>query len=246
MEKINKALTLLVLATTPLLAQRMTTFQADVRGSGNSGKCTIEVDVDGTAEIEIRGTTGRMRTIAGQPARWVRFQCDAPFPTGGMNDFRFRGIDGRGRQTLLRDPRNNGGVAVIGIEDRDGGSEGYTFDIEWRDGYFGSGGGFGRGRNRDGYDYERDRGFGRDGGFGRGNDQARAIRICQDAVRDRANRDHGVGGLEFDRTSIDNNRGREDWIVGTARDRGSRDRYEFACSVDLRDGSVRSVDLRRR
>jgi hypothetical protein len=45
-------------------------------------------------------------------------------------DFRFEGIDGRGRQQLVRDPRN-GGVAVVRIEDPAGGSEGYTFDLIW-------------------------------------------------------------------------------------------------------------------
>jgi hypothetical protein len=48
-------------------------------------------------------------------------------------DFRFRGVDGRGRQDLVRDP-GNGGVAVVRIEDRKGGREGYTFDIMWRGG----------------------------------------------------------------------------------------------------------------
>jgi hypothetical protein len=45
-------------------------------------------------------------------------------------NFRFSGVDGRGRQELVRDPRN-GGVAVVQIEDKDGGAEGYTFDINW-------------------------------------------------------------------------------------------------------------------
>ena len=48
-------------------------------------------------------------------------------------DFRFAGVDGRGRQTLVRDPRN-GGVAVVRIEDSQNGSEGYTFDIFWANG----------------------------------------------------------------------------------------------------------------
>ena len=238
-------LTLVILAAVPALAQRSTSFQADVRGSGNSGKCTIEVNVDGAVEIEVRGTSARMRTVAGQPGRWVRFQCNAPFPTGGMNDFRFRGIDGRGRQTLLRDPRQNGGVAVIGIEDRDGGSEGYTFDLEWRDGMFGGGGGggigggggFGGGGRPGG-------GFGGGGGGGR-RDEARAVQICQAAVRDRVDREHGVRNPNFERIAMDNNPGRQDWVVGVVRGRG-RDRYEFACSVDFSNGSVRSVDLRRR
>jgi hypothetical protein len=238
-------LTLLILSAVPALAQRGTSFQADVRGSGNSGKCTIEVNVDGVVEIEVRGTSAFMRTVSGQPGRWVRFQCNAPFPTGGMGDFRFRGIDGRGRQSLLRDPRENRGVAVIGIEDRDGGSEGYTFDLEWRDGYFGGGGGGIGGDGRPG----GIGGGGRPGGFGGagGNrrDEARAIRICQDAARDRASRDYGVRNSSIERIAMDNNPGRADWVVGVLRGRG-RDRYDFSCSVDFSNGNVRSIDLRRR
>jgi hypothetical protein len=35
-------------------------------------------------------------------------------------NFRFQAVDGRGRQDLIRDPRN-GGVAVVQIDDRQGG-----------------------------------------------------------------------------------------------------------------------------
>jgi hypothetical protein len=45
-------------------------------------------------------------------------------------NFRFAGVDGRGRQELVRDPRN-GGAVVVQIEDKDGGAEGYTFDLFW-------------------------------------------------------------------------------------------------------------------
>lgn len=62
------------------------------------------------------------------------------------DNFRFRGIDGRGRQELVRDP-NNGGAAVIRIDDPKGGSEGYTFDVEWRGGSGGGGGWGGSGGN---------------------------------------------------------------------------------------------------
>jgi hypothetical protein len=109
-------------------------------GGGDTGKCTIEVVVDGVADVEIRGDLARLRTVSGQPAQWRRFECNAVLP-GNPGDFRFRGIDGRGRQDLLRDPRSNGGVAVIRIEDPKSGSEGYTFDIEWSGGR--SGGGWG-------------------------------------------------------------------------------------------------------
>jgi hypothetical protein len=50
-----------------------------------------------------------------------------------MADFRFKGIDGRGSQTLVRDPQS-GGAAVVRIEDPQSGSEGYTFDLIWHEG----------------------------------------------------------------------------------------------------------------
>ena len=37
-------------------------------GGGTSGKCTIEVRVDMSAEVDIYGDSGRLRTLAGQPA----------------------------------------------------------------------------------------------------------------------------------------------------------------------------------
>jgi hypothetical protein len=88
------------------------------------------VVVDGVAEVEIRGETAVLRTLQGQPASWRRFVCNEPMPPRPA-EFRFRGIDGRGRQQLLRDPSRDG-VAVVRLEDPQSGSEGYTFDIEWR------------------------------------------------------------------------------------------------------------------
>ena len=85
-----------------------------------------------------RANAARLRTTRGQVAVWRRFDCNGVLPRN-PSDFRFRGVDGRGRQDLVRDPRSNGGTAVIRIDDRDSGREGYTFDIEWRG--FGGGGG---------------------------------------------------------------------------------------------------------
>jgi hypothetical protein len=105
--------------------------QATIVGGGgpDRGKCTLEVVVDDVAQVEIRGTTATLRTLSGQPAQWRRFECTGAMPVNPAN-FRFAGVDGRGRQELTRDPRN-GGVAVVQIEDKDGGAEGYTFDITW-------------------------------------------------------------------------------------------------------------------
>src|SRR5258707_1254064 len=117
----------LAVLTAPLSAQPR---RASLRGGGgDQGKCTIEVVVDGVAEVEIRGDSAVLRNLEGQPAQWRRFECNSPMPANPA-DFRFAGVDGRGRQQLMRDPRQ-GGVAVVRIEDPQGGSEGYTFDIFW-------------------------------------------------------------------------------------------------------------------
>lgn len=106
--------------------------RADIRGGGGDGKCTIEVEVDGIAEVEIRGEEGRMRTLAGSPATWRRFVCNQSMPLNPY-EFQFKGIDGRGRQDLVRAPSGNRG-AIIRIEDPKGGREGYTFDVMWKGG----------------------------------------------------------------------------------------------------------------
>jgi hypothetical protein len=102
-------------------------------GSPDRGKCTIEVVVDGAAEVEIRGDNAVLRNLSGRPPQWRRFECTGPLP-GNPANFRFTGVDGRGRQTLIREPRNGSG-AVVRVEDPDNGSEGYTFDVTWSGGY---------------------------------------------------------------------------------------------------------------
>lgn len=115
--------------------------RAEIRGGGGDGKCTIEVRVDGTAEVAILGEEARLRTLSGNPSSWVRFQCNQRMPTA-PNAFKFKGIDGRGRQDLVQ-PAGNGQPAVIRIDDPKGGDEGYTFDVEWRGGTDSYGGNWG-------------------------------------------------------------------------------------------------------
>jgi hypothetical protein len=123
-------LVLLAAVSTTLSAQsesrRMTIVGA---GGSERGKCTIEVVVDGAAEVEISGDTAKLRNLGGSAPHWRRFECTGPLPRN-PGDFRFAGVDGRGQQQLVRDPRD-GGSAVIRIGDPDNGSEGYTFDIMW-------------------------------------------------------------------------------------------------------------------
>ncbi len=215
----------------PVYAQREETRRASMRGGGDHGKCTIEVNVDDIAEVYISGDTARLRTLSGSRAEFRRFECNGPMPPNPV-DFRFSGVDGRGRQTLQRDPRQNGGVAVVRIEDKDGGREGYTFDIEWR----GDGGGFPGGGGIPGRP-----------GLRPGDDLTpETIAACQDAVRDRANRELGFREINFLQTGVDNGRGRRDFVSGTfeAR-RAGRDQYSYTCSVDLSTGRIRNVDLQR-
>ena len=115
------------------------TIQARISGGGGGGKCTFEIRTGGTAEIEIRGSQGRVRSMNGTPVQWVRLNCNQPLPARPYS-FRFQGVDGRGRQYLLRDPNSNNGIAVVRIEDKRGGMEGYTGDIMWNGGTNGGGG----------------------------------------------------------------------------------------------------------
>src|SRR5436190_19428450 len=128
--QISRVLTVSVMLVPVIFAQNNQRQATIVGGGGpDRGKCTVEVVVDNSAQVEIRGTTATLRTQAGQPAQWRRFECTGAMPANPVN-FRFSGVDGRGRQDLIRDPRN-GGVAVVQIEDKQGGTEGYTFGINW-------------------------------------------------------------------------------------------------------------------
>jgi len=212
-----------------------TTIQANLRGGSGSPKCTGEVVVDGVAEVTVRGQRGSIRTLDGQPARWVRLDCNQAMPTNPTG-FRFRGIDGRGSQRLVSEPGGGRG-AVVRIEDPKGGSEGYTFDLEWT-----GGSDFGGGRPGGG---------GGNGGGGwwgdiDGNSQQRAMQACRQGVRERIRSQYGVNGVNITRIDPDNNSGRRDWIVGdaTGRQGGRQSSFSFSCSVNFNNGQVRRIDVR--
>jgi len=209
-------------------------------GGGPEGRCTVEVIVDGAAEVEIRGDRALLRNLYGQTPQWRRFECTSPMPGNPVN-FRFQGVDGRGRQNLVGDPRR-GGPVVVRIEDPDNGSEGYTFDVFWQ----GAGGGFPpQGGPGPGPGYG---GPGRDRGYRGRTSVDDAVRICQDSVRAQANDRLRGARIEFRRTSLDDNPGRQDWVIGTfeaRRGQGRLDVYSFSCSVDFQSGRVRSADFQR-
>jgi hypothetical protein len=195
-------------------------------GDRQGGRCTVEVVVDGAANVEIRGDVANLRDVSGRPPQFRRFECTSIMPPNPA-DFRFRGIDGRGRQTLIRDPRS-GGAAVVRIEDPAGGAEGYTFEIMWSNG---AGGPYAPGPG--GYG-ERDR-------YNQVFDSDRAVRECQGAVRREAADRYRARNVEFRDARVDNDR---DWVRGRVdviRGDGREDRYEYACALNRETGQIQSV-----
>ena len=120
------------LALTPAFGQTYDSIRARMTGgSGDRGKCTLEVVVDGSAEVEVLGAEARMRTLTGARATWRRMDCNMGMPTNPAN-FKFSPQTGRGKQSLVAEPGKNRGVTMVRIEDPDSGAEGYKFDLEWR------------------------------------------------------------------------------------------------------------------
>ncbi len=251
------AISALSLLSAGVNAQQVQQRRAVITGGGGAdrGKCTIEVVVDGAVDVEVRGNTATMRNLSGAHPQWRRFECTSPLPFNPLN-FHFAGVDGRGRQELTRDPRN-GGVAVVRIEDKDNGQEGYTFDLEW--------GGYAsdpRGGGQSAPDYRRDspayrrenddtryRPGWRDSDYYRRNSHGfateEAVRVCQDSILRTANSRFRRAELHILQIRVEDDPGRQDWIVGTidVHRPGRHERFNFSCSVDFNTGRVRSADL---
>ena len=117
---------ILVLLLQPLHATVVSRRATIAGGWGGNGRCTIQLNVNGAAEVEVSGDMGYLKTLSGKAAGWRRFHCNAPLPhhPGG---FRFEKTDGRGTVRLLRDPRSNAGTAVFHVNGRDV----HTIDIRW-------------------------------------------------------------------------------------------------------------------
>jgi hypothetical protein len=237
--------------TAPIVGQTYERRATLIGGNSNGQqKCTVEVVVDGTADVEIRGDRGFLRNLTGQAPQWRRFECTGIVPTN-PTDIQFRGIDGRGSQQLVRDPRN-GGSAVVRITDPQGGAQGYTFDLTW------SGGSAYPDRTSnptifDNGAYGNNRPYGNNGAYG--NDGQRistdeAIRVCQDNVRQQAAQRFNTSNVEFRRTIVEDNPGRRDVVGGSFVIRDSSNggynrqaAHQFSCTMNLTSGRVQSVQI---
>jgi len=211
--------------------------EATIIGGNDGGRCVVEADVDGAAEVEIQGATGLLRTLSGRDATWRRFQCSHPLPRNPA-DFRFARVNGRGSIRLIGDPRGNGGKAVIQIDDPQSGRAGYTFSLQWRRTPEWNGGNWPSGPAP----LPPERGTGPIG-----LPTGRAVQSCHDSVSGRLNRS-GYQYVTFTRTIPENTPGWPESVTGTVSGRRGRNTqwFTFSCSVDFRSGTVRSVDLRPR
>jgi hypothetical protein len=122
----------------------------------SEGYCAIRVWVDDLVIIHTRGGRVAFETVRGQRAKDAGTECSQPLPgADAISDFRFRGIDGRGRVELLEEPdRRNRFTAIVRIEDTRGGGQEHHFRLTWRNLRPGSvpagdWGGWGRGSTSD-------------------------------------------------------------------------------------------------
>lgn len=130
-------------------------------GPGGGEGCTIDVVIDGAAEVEIRGDDAVLKNLSGQAPQFRAFDCSRPMPANAQG-FRFNEVDGRGRMELVRTPRD-GGPVVVRIDDPQSGSGEYRFEITWAGGRQDQGyraeGDHNLDRDHQGYRQERERFF---------------------------------------------------------------------------------------
>jgi hypothetical protein len=96
----------------------------------DSGKCTVEVVVPGTAQVRVKGDSATLIKMSGRDPEWKRFECSSPLPKKPV-DFRMETTGGRGHQDLRHGPRYNRGTAVVDIDDPGHGEDTYSFDLIW-------------------------------------------------------------------------------------------------------------------
>jgi hypothetical protein len=234
--------------------------------AGNEGKCTFEVVVQGIADVQIRGSQGRIVTQSGNPAQWRRLDCNEPLPYNAGN-FKFKGIDGHGQQSLAAVPNSNNGVAVIHIVNNSNKNEGYTGEIEWKggaatawnppppanvNGYAGGGNETARWNNgwHDSDDASWSSGSYSNWNSG-GSNAAAAAQACQDYVARRVSREHTeVVNVQMlpDTVTISQSNGSAVRVKGQGQytaNGGSGGGFDFRCEYDTQTGQIMNSGYHR-
>lgn len=90
-------------------------------------------EVDGVDEIQIRGDSIRIKHLENQPIQNQDYRFSEPLPRRDVH-LKLRKISGRGHVRLVEEPSSwNDYTATVRIDDgRQGGSDRYEFELEWR------------------------------------------------------------------------------------------------------------------
>jgi hypothetical protein len=105
------------------------TLAADPGAPG--GKCAIEIILNGSAEIDLLGPTGNLRSLTGKPLGWRRFECTSVLPPN-PDGFQIHLTSGRGRLELLRHPLiDGGGPASFRVKSSQPFPEVFVVEIFW-------------------------------------------------------------------------------------------------------------------
>ncbi len=113
-----------------------------------SGTVTWSGRVDDKLEIVISGRSVSYRNISGNKPTDINYRFSETMPSENMN-IRVIRRTGRGSVTVSQSPnRVNGYAAVIRIDDPNGGSDRYEFEMRWdTNGNNGNGNGYNNGNN---------------------------------------------------------------------------------------------------
>jgi hypothetical protein len=227
--------------------------QATITGNGSfeQGQCVIEVQVDASAEVQVRGTAGVLTNAGGQAPQWLRFECTGPMPLNPTN-FKYSALAGRGEQQLTRDPTSTG-VAIVRMVDKSGGSASYAFRLEWQ-GFTGNPEPFGTSQNSGGnptiFDGPANTNASNNKSKGKGKanamSNAEAVETCQQEIMRLATQRFNTNNIYFRRTATDNRNSGQNQVRGTLdvnANNNSAQRYRFSCNVNLNNGRVRSAQI---
>ncbi len=99
----------------------------------DNGYCVVRLRVDDEVVVHIRSNRLGFETVRGRDAHDEGSECSQPMPSSSaLANFRFKGVDGRGRVELAEAPDSgNRYTALVRIQDTKGGDEGYTFRVQW-------------------------------------------------------------------------------------------------------------------
>lgn len=133
----RNGLALLVLCTAlPVLADTQFRVRRMARDDVPLGKgqCDIRLQIDGEAEVSVRGDMVYIRTISGRDGRDDgNSECNEPLPNRDVQGFNFEVKESRNEIRLLAEPsRRNNFSAIVRIRDTSGGEGRYHFRLSWQ------------------------------------------------------------------------------------------------------------------